>query len=138
MATKRAGGRITGHIALTCEAAVALQVDDYVHLTGDYTVALADGTKPTLGYVSVRNVKRTSTATADTFPVGAPGQDVTVEARGFSVQTKLSGGAIAAGAQVGVSGTGALVSVALGHATAIGIALTAATGAGEAVDVLIR
>lgn len=138
MATKRAGGRITGHLALTCEAAVALQVEDYVHLVGPYTVALADGTKPILGYVSVRNVKRVSTPTSDTYPVGAPGQDVTVEARGFSVQTRKSAGAFDAGDAVGVSNTGGLVETTVDATNFVGIALTGATAAGQAVDVLVR
>jgi hypothetical protein len=137
MTTKRSGGRITGRLALTCEAATALQIGDYVHLVGDYTVGIADGSKPVLGHVSVRNVKRTSTATTDSFPVGAPGEDVTVEARGFDVHIAVASAAIAAGAPVGVSGTGALVAVAPGAASQVGIALTAATAAGQRVDVLM-
>lgn len=137
MTTKRYGGRITGRMALTCEAAVALNTGDYVMLTGDYTVGLADGTKSVLGYVSVKNVKRTVTATSDTFPVGAPGQAVTVEARGFDVHVHTSGGAFAAGADVGVNATGALVAVAAGVAK-VGIALVAATAAGQSVDVLMQ
>lgn len=137
MTTKRAGGRITGHLALTCEAAVALQVEDYVHLVGDYEVGLADGTKPVIGYVSVKNVKRVSTPTSDTFPVGAPGQEVTVEARGWSVQTRVAGEAIDAGEPVGASATGALVGVAIDAINKVGIALTSSTAAGQAVDVLV-
>lgn len=138
MATKKSGGRITGRIALTCEAAVALQIGDYVHLTGDYTVGIADGTKPVLGHVSVRNVKRESTPTSDTFPVGAPGKDVTVEARGFDVHVHVSADVIPAGSQVGVNGSGGLVAVALGAATSIGVALTGATAAGQRIDVLMN
>lgn len=138
MATKRSGGRITGRLALTCEAATALQVGDYVHLVGDYEVGIADGTKPVLGHVSVRNVKRTSTATTDSFPVGAPGEDVTVEARGFDVHVRTSAAAITAGASVGVDGTGGLVAVAVDSPARVGIALTAATAAGQAVDVLMN
>lgn len=137
MTTKRSGGRITGHLALTCEAAVALQIGDYVHLTGDYTVGLADGTKPVIGHVSVRNVKRTSTATSNEFPVGAPGREVTVEARGFDVHVRTAGGAFAAGADVGVNATGALVAVGAGVAK-VGVALIAATAAGQRVDVLMQ
>jgi hypothetical protein len=138
MATKRSGGRITGRLALTCEAAVALQIGDYVHLTGDYTVGLADGTKPVLGHVSVRNVKRESTPTSDTFPVGAPGKDVTVEARGFDVHVHVAAAAIAAGDSVGVSGTAGLVPVAVDSPAKVGIALTGATAPGQRVDVLMN
>lgn len=137
MATKTAGGRITGHLALTLEAGVALQEGDYVMLTGDYTCGLADGTKPVIGHVSVRNVKRVSTATTDEYPVGNPGGDVTVEARGWNVHTKAAGAAFAAGVDVGVNAAGALVPVAAGVAK-VGVSLMASTGAGVLVDVLAQ
>lgn len=137
MTTKKAGGRITGLLALTCEASVALQVGDFVHLSGDYEVALADGTKPVLGTVSVRNVKRTSTPTSTDFPVGNPGGDVTVEARGVMVVTRVAGGAIPAGSRVKVDGTSALVAAAAGDAAQVGIALTATTGAAQEFDLLV-
>src|SRR4051812_9217296 len=83
--TTSSGGKITGLLALTMATDVALQVGDYVHIVGDYKVGLANGTKAILGEVSVRSVKRTSTATSETFPVvGTTGSQVTVEARGFS------------------------------------------------------
>lgn len=137
MATKKAGGRITGHLALTCEAAVALQVNDHVHISADYTVSLADGTKPVIGHVSVRNVKRVSTPTSDTFPVANPGGDVTVEARGWNVQSFISGAALAAGIEVGRDAAGDLVALGAGVAK-VGITLTATTAAGQAVDVLAQ
>lgn len=137
MTTKTHGGRITGHLALTVQATVALQEDDDVMLTGDYTVGLADGTKPSIGHVSVRNVKRTVTATSDDFPVGNPGGDVTVEALGYNVRVKTSGGAIAAGNYVNVNGVGALVDGGVARTVAtVGIALMAATAAGQPIDVL--
>lgn len=137
MTTTIAGGRITGHLALTVIATAALQEQDDVMLTGDYTVGLADGTKPSIGHVSVRNVKRTATATTDSFPVGNPGGDVTVEARGFNVRCKLSGGVITAGNFVKINNLGALVDGGVVASIAnVGIALTSATAAGQNVDVL--
>lgn len=132
MTTKLSGGRITGVVALTCQAQVATAVGDFVHVTGPYEVALADGTKPIIGYVSVKNSVRVGpTRTAE-----VPG-DVTVEARGWGVKKHNSGAAITAGAEVGIDGTGALVAVGTGVAK-VGIALMAATGAGQAIDVLIQ
>jgi hypothetical protein len=137
LATKTYGGRITGHLALTVEATVALQENDDVMLTGDYTVGLADGSKPSIGHVSVRNVKRISTATTSQFPVGDPGGDVTVEARGWNVRTKVSGGAITAGHFVKIDNTGALVDGGVVWNVAnVGIALIGATAAGQTIDVL--
>jgi hypothetical protein len=135
--TKTYGGRITGHLALTVQATVALQEGDDVMLTGDYTVGLADGSKPSIGHVSVRNVKRVATATTDEFPVGNPGGDVTVEALGLNVRVKTSGGAITAGHYVNVNGAGALVDGGVARTVAtVGIALIGATAAGQPIDVL--
>lgn len=137
MTTKIKGGRITGHLALTVQATVALQEGDDVMLTGDYTVGLADGSKPSIGHVSVRNVKRTTDATSDTFPVPNPGGDVTVEALGWNVRTKVAGGAITAGNYVNVNGAGALVDGGVARTVAtVGIALMGAAGAGTPIDVL--
>lgn len=139
MATKKAGGRITGAIALTVEASVALQEGDYVMVTDDYTVGLADASKPVIGFVSVRNVKRVLSDTASTFPVGNPGGDVTVEAHGFNVHTRVAAEAIEAGNYVEVDATGALTDGgAVATVATVGIALTGATAAGQAVDVLGR
>ena len=137
MATKLKGGRITGHLALTVQATVALQEGDDVMLTDDYTVGLMDGSKPSIGHVSVRNVKRVVTATTDEFPVGNPGGDVTVEALGYNVRTKVSGEAITVGHYVEIDGTGALVDGGVVRTVAtVGIALIGATAAGQVVDVL--
>lgn len=133
MTTKTSGGKITGLVALTCEAQVNLAVGDFVHLTGPYEVALADGSKPVLGYVSVKNALRTGSLPSDPQTPG----DVTVEARGVGVKKHLSGGAFAAGAEVGIGAAGALLAAGVGVAS-IGIALIGATGAGQSVDVLIQ
>lgn len=135
MTTTTAGGKISGRIALTCIGPAALLEGDPVHLTDDYTVALADGTKPVLGHVTVRNVKRVAGA----FPVDNPGGDVTVEARGLYVDTWIANGALTAGVLVGhgaapnqrkISPAGAGVST-------VGIALMTVAD-GEAVDVLVQ
>lgn len=134
MTTKTAGGKITGLLALTLEAQVALNVGDPVMVTGPYECGLADGTKPVVGFVSVANKMRQ--AGTGNFPVNKVPGDVTVEARGFMVRRMTSGGAFAAGASVGIGAGGALV--AAGAAVArIGIALIASTGSGQKVDVLI-
>lgn len=137
MTTKRSGGRITGLIALTCESAVSLRVGDHVHLSGDYTVALADGTKPVLGRVSVSNKRRTLTDTGSDIAYGVPGEDVTVEVPGFAVHTHPAGAAIAAGDEVGIGAAGELLPVAAG-VRKIGVALTGAAGAGVDIDYLFQ
>lgn len=137
MTTASAGGRITGHLALTVAATAALNENDPVMLTGDYQVGLCDGTKPSIGYVSVKNVKRVVTDTASTFPVGNPGGDVTIEARGLNVGTFLSGGAIVAGNYVKVNNAGAYVDGGVVWAVGIvGIALVHTTAAGQSFDCL--
>ena len=137
MVTKSSKGRITGLLALTMEAQVAMDVGEFVAVTGDYEVGLADGTKPVLGHVSVSNKKRVSTDMGTS--VGNPNVPgaVTVEARGLYVKTHTAGGAFAAGAAVGINGDNDLVIVGVGVAE-IGIALMASTGAGDEVDILVR
>lgn len=135
MTTKTAGGRITGLLALSCEAQVALETGDGVMITGDYEVGLCDGTKPLLGNVSVAN-KAPVRGTADR-PAEVPGP-VTVEAIGFYVLTLLAGGAIPAGSPVGYNATGDLVAVPLGDPSERGVALTGTTGIGQKLDVLFR
>lgn len=133
MTTKNEGGKITGLLALSMEAEVALDVGDPVMGSGDYECVLNDGTKRVIGHVSVAN-KEPVRGVANR-PAQVPGP-VTVEARGLYVRTVLSGGAIAAGASVGYNATGDPVAVALGAASECGVALTGAAGAGEKIDVL--
>lgn len=136
MTTKRSGGKITGILALTMEATVGLDVGDWVHVNGDYTVALADGSKVVLGRCSVSNKKRVNTPMSTQVGVDNIPGDVTIEARGISVETVTSGGAITAGAPVGWNGT-AVVAVAVDAINRIGTALMAATASGQSIDVLI-
>lgn len=135
MTTKTEGGRITGLLALTVQAQVALNAGDAVVVTGDYEVGLATDVKPVLGHVSVAN--KAPVHGVATRPAQVPG-DVTVEARGFYVNLTTAAGVIAAGMPVGYNATGGMVQVALGAANACGIALQAATGAGDKIDVLFR
>lgn len=145
MVTKQAGGKITGLLALTMEAQVALSVGDFVHIVGDYEVALADGTKPVLGHASVSNrYGRESTAfTTATAQAVVPGS-CTVEARGFYVKTTFADGAIAAGAAVVINATGGVRQYAPGATPPdtpdqiFAIALTGAAAAGEQIDILVR
>lgn len=138
MVTKASGGKITGLLALTMEASVALQVGNFVHVSGDYTVALADGSKPILGKVSVRNVKSTSTATSAAYGVAEVPGPVTVEARGLSVEEVTAGAAVVAGDKVGIAANGTIQTMGVGAGLMeIGIALMAAAGSGSKFDVLV-
>lgn len=137
MATKRSGGKITGLLALTMEAQVATDVGDFVHIVGDYEVALANGSKPVLGHVSVSNKKRVSNVMGTSVGNDKVPGDVTVEARGFYVKKVLAGGAFAAGVDVGIGAGNTVVAAGAGVAT-IGISLMASTGAGDDVDILVR
>lgn len=132
MTTKTTGGKITGLLALSCEATVALNIGDPVMLNGPYEVVLATGAKPCLGHVSVPN--KAPVRGVATRPAEVPGP-VTVEAKGWYVRTVLSGGAIGAGAGVVYGAAGALTAVA-GLAARDGIALTPTTAAGQKLDVL--
>lgn len=132
MTTKTAGGKITGLLALTLEAQVALNIGDPVMVTGPYECGLADGSKPILGVVSVANVTRQAGA----YPVAkVPGQ-VTVEARGLYVRKVKSAGAVAAGIAVGLNNTQKLAADGAGVAH-LGVSLMAATAANQDVDVLV-
>lgn len=136
MTTQSPGGRITGHLALTVIATAALQENDPVIMTGDYQVGLSDGSLPSVGFVSVRNVKRVVTDTASTFPVGNPGGDVTIEARGFNVGCFMAGGAITVGHYVKVV-AGAYVDAGTTlDKSVVGIALTHTTAAAQQFDCL--
>jgi hypothetical protein len=133
MTTTRSGGKITGLLALTMEAHFAAAVGDPVMVTGDYEVSKADGSKPTLGHVSVANVKRLGRD----YPVANNPGDCTVEARGFYVRTITVGAvAITAGAAVGIGGLSTLVAAGGGVDT-IGVALMAGDP-GDDIDVLVR
>lgn len=134
MASKIAGQKRTGLLALTCECTDAAAVRDPVHLTGSYTVARADGTKPILGTVSVANVKR---GTNGEYPVSETPGDVTVEARGFYTDTFKSAGALTAGIMVGFDASRRIAAVGAG-VPEFGILLTTSTGANQDVDVLAR
>lgn len=93
MTTQASGAKITGILALTLQAQSALSIGDPVHIVGDYECDKADGTLPIVGSVSVRNVTRGSVLppnanpNAGFYPVPNVPGDVTVEARGFAVQT---------------------------------------------------
>lgn len=137
MTTKRSGGKITGLLALGMEAQVALDVGDFVHITGDYEVGLANGSKPVLGHCSVSNKKRTSSVMGTSVGNPKVPGDVTIEARGFYVKTEITGGAFAAGVEVGV-GAGNTVVAAGANVATIGIALMASSGPGDDVDILVR
>lgn len=151
MATKTVGGKITGLLALTCEAQVDLEIGDNVMLTGPYEVELADGTAPVLGRVSVANKGRVGA----TFPDHITPGDCTVEARGWYVAKCVSGAAITAGQYVyndpdndgkkvlGLDSTPAEfanLAAATTYVTlmnhVIGIALTSADSADDDIDVL--
>jgi hypothetical protein len=136
MTTTATKGRITGAIALTCAADVALAVGDHVHVVGPYKVALADGSKTVIGTVTVTSVKRISTNTTSTFPVATTtGSEVTVDVYAYSVETRLCGAACAAGADVGIAADATIKPVAAG-VKKIGVALTTTTAPGQEIDVL--
>lgn len=140
MTNKNAGGRITGLLALTCEAAVSLRVGDHVQLTGAYTVGLADGSAPVLGRVSVSNKRRVlgDDFSGSSIEYGIAGQEVTVEVPGFAVHTHPAAAAIAAGTPVGIGAGGDLVAVAAGAANRCGLALSTTTAAGQSIDYLLQ
>lgn len=146
MTTKASGGKITGLLALTMEAQVALTTGQWVHVTGDYAVNLADGSRPVLGHVSVANTRRESDPNYTRYPVSEVPGDVTVEARGLYVKETAAAGVIAAGAWVVVAADNRVraydPTAAPGAADTadeiIGIALTGAAAAGDLIDVLVR
>lgn len=137
MTTKTTGNKITGIMALTVEAQVAMTKGAPVMITGPYEVGLCDGTKPCIGFVSVVNVKRSTAAGSMGFyPVSnAPG-DVTVEARGLQVQTFTAAVATAAGVAVGINGAQKVVVDGAG-VSHIGVTLTSTSGNNQSIDVLV-
>lgn len=138
MTTKATGGRITGLLALTCEAQDALDIGDCVQLVGDYEVEAADGTGTLLGVVSVSNKKRVSTVMGTSVGnANVPG-DVTVETPGFFVRQMRLGATLAAGARVGIGAGGQDEVIAVGAGVAeCGILLTGGDD-GDLADVLWR
>lgn len=132
MTTKTAGGVITPAIALTGEATYAAAKGDPVMVTGDYTFAKCDGTKPCLGYVAQRNVTRGTLAggNAGQYPVGQVPGDISVNFRGVGVKDFVVGAvAVVAGTNVGINGVGLLAPDGAG-VSHIGVALMGgATGA---------
>ncbi len=120
--TQTSGGRISGRIFLTCQTSANLVVGDPVHLTGDYVVAKADGTKPILGFVEVANVRRLGGVYPSPYTPGI----VTVEVRGWAVRVFTAGGTIVAGALFGAGAAGAILPAGAGVAN-VGIALMGAT-----------
>lgn len=144
MTTKTAGGKITGLLALTVESggSYSAAVNDWVELSADYVCVLATGTKQVLGRVSVKNVKRTSSATSTSFPVANPGGPLTVEVAGFAVYTEVADATIVAGDIVVIGAAGVTKAIATGVVPSatekiIGIALTSAT-ATNTFDLLAR
>jgi hypothetical protein len=140
MTTTSTKGRITGLLALTFATDVALAEGDFVMLVGPYKVGLADGSKRCVGTVTVRSVKRVIDNVSSTFPVATTtGGQVTADVRGYMVVTRLAGAAIAAGADVGINSTGAIVVFPAGSTTIsrVGTALTTTNAAGQEIDVLL-
>ena len=131
MTTAKPGGVIPFDISLTFTGTSALNMNDPVMVTGDYTVDLADGTKPTVGAVEVPNVIRQG----GVYPIANPGGEVTVGVRGHGVKTVVAAGAIPAGSRVKVTGAGYVVA-AIGDEGQVGIALTHTTAAGQTFDLL--
>lgn len=102
MTTKTPGHKTTGLLAIPFEAQEALEVGQPVMVTDDYEVEKNDGTKPVIGTVSVPNKKRTSSISGTSVGnANVPG-DVTVEARGFFIDTTTeTGSPFDAGVKVG-------------------------------------
>jgi hypothetical protein len=131
MTTKTAGGRISSRIALTLEAASALDVGDPVSITGPYECDLADSGDTFAGIVSVANRKRGADGA---YPSDEVPGEVTVESPFSAVATVVAGtGGLTAGGKVHLAADGTYVAAggtAVG--AAIGIALTTAAAAAKA------
>lgn len=131
--TSAAGGKISGLLALTFEATEAVAINAPVHVSGDYQVENADGTKPIVGFVDVPNVKRVG----GVYPSAVSPGTCTVEARGVAVRKLTSGAAVTAGARVGINAAGKVVAAPAASVAECGIALMAAGAADVSIDVLI-
>lgn len=150
MTTKRSGGNITGLLALTVEQTEECEPWTAVHVTGDYEVEPADGTKPILGLVSVGAYGRVGTGLGTSVgnPI-VPGQ-ITVEAIGLMVRRLTLGGTVAAGVEVGVNADNEIVAFTTAYdgggedpitvttsGAAVGLALMGGDD-GDDIDVLVR
>lgn len=135
MATKTAGGQTTHakSLGLTFEAQVAMEVGDGVRITGPYECNKPDGVAAIIGVVKVANKKHSG----GVFPSAQVPGDVTVEVRGYTVETLKSAVAITAGAEVGYNAANELRPVAAG-VIKVGVALTSTTGANQDIDVLLQ
>lgn len=140
MVTKQHGGKITGLLALTAEAQEALNRGDAVHLSGDYEVEKADGTKPILGYISVANKGRVGSVMGTSVGNPLVPGVVTVEARGFMVREVKAGAAVNAGDEVVVGADNKHVAWddTDPRTAVVGIALTSADDEDDLIDVLVR
>lgn len=129
MTTKTSGGKITGLLALTCEAQEATDVGDWVHLVGDYEVEIADGTKPVLGRVSVSNKQRVSTVMGTSVGNARVPGDVTVETPAFFVSRETAAETIVAGEEVARTASGfvSAASAAVNEVSRITITATGGT-----------
>ena len=127
MTTKTFGGKITGLLALTVEAQEALEIGDWVQLSGDYEVEKADGTKPVLGKVSVTNKKRVSSVMGTSVGnANVPG-DVTVETPAFFVSREIAAETVVAGEEIALTASG-LVSAASAAVNEVSRLTITATG----------
>lgn len=128
MTTKTARGRIRtpGVVGLTCEAQVALNEGDPVHIVGPYEVTKADGTKKVIGIVAVPNKGRVGSS----FPAAITPGPCTVDAFGYLVATVVASGPVAAGDPVGVAAGGGWTTVVDDAISQSGTALTGAANGG--------
>lgn len=132
--TTAAGGKISGLLALTFETDVSLPKDTAVHVSDNYEVTKADGTKIIVGFVDVPNVVRAG----GNYPVYETPGVVTVEARGYAVRKLTAGGSVTVGDGVKIDSTGRVVGGATpDDAGYIGVALTGAAIT-ESLDVLVQ
>lgn len=126
-----AGGKISGLLALTFETDVSLPEGTPVHVSDDYEVERADGTKIVVGTVDVANVARSGGA----YPTYVTPGIVTVEARGFSVRTYTATETITAGEGVKANATGIEGGATPDDAGYLGVALIGGD-AEDSIDVL--
>lgn len=133
MATLKAGGRIPGLVSITAQADnVTLAEGDPVHITTTYKVVKSDGTKPVIGTIKAIT-KKWPAALGER--VADPLGDVSVQARGWCVDTLKSGNAVAAGIEVGIGVAGKVVATGAG-VSKIGVSLSSTTAVDQDIDVL--